>query len=80
MGPQPPRAGAGGVQKAGGDGLRVAGGVAKGGKGGKGDSKGAYQGIQFMKSYGQGLILIHFSAQFEPCLSHKNTLHTLNTP
>jgi len=28
----------------------------------------------------QGLTLVHFSAQLEPCLSHKNTLHTLNTP
>jgi len=51
MGPQPPRGGGGG-----GDGLRVAGGVQKGGKGGKGESKGAYQGIQFMKSYGQHIL------------------------
>ena len=29
---------------------------------------------------GQGLTLVHFSAQLEPCLTHKNTLHTLNTP
>jgi len=29
---------------------------------------------------GQGLTLVHFSAQLEPCLMHKNTLHTLNTP
>ena len=29
---------------------------------------------------GQGLTLVHFSAQLEPCLSHKPTLHTLNTP
>jgi hypothetical protein len=28
----------------------------------------------------QGLTLVHFSAQLEPCLIHKNTLHTLNTP
>ena len=28
----------------------------------------------------QGLTLIHFSAQVEPCLTHKNTLNTLNTP
>jgi len=31
----------------------------------------------------QGLTLVHFSAQLEPCLTHKNilhTLHTLNTP
>ena len=27
----------------------------------------------------QGLPLVHFSAQLEPCLTHKNTLHTLNT-
>jgi len=29
---------------------------------------------------GQGLTLVHFSAQLEPCLTHKHTLHTLNTP
>jgi len=29
---------------------------------------------------GQGLTLVAFSAQLEPCLTHKNTLHTLNTP
>jgi hypothetical protein len=28
---------------------------------------------------GQGLTLVHFSAQLEPCLSQENTLHTLNT-
>jgi hypothetical protein len=28
----------------------------------------------------QGLTLVHFSAQLEPCLTHKNTLHTLHTP
>jgi hypothetical protein len=28
----------------------------------------------------QGLTLVHFSAQLEPCLTHKNTLHALNTP
>ena len=28
----------------------------------------------------QGLILVHSSAQLEPCLTHKNTLHTINTP
>jgi len=27
----------------------------------------------------QGLTLVHFSAQLEPCLTHKNTRHTLNT-
>jgi len=30
--------------------------------------------------YRQGLTLVHFSAQLEPCLTHKNTLHTLHTP
>jgi hypothetical protein len=29
---------------------------------------------------GQGLTLVHFSAQLESCLTHKNTLHTINTP
>jgi len=28
----------------------------------------------------QGLTLVHFSAQHEPCLTQENTLHTLNTP
>jgi len=28
----------------------------------------------------QGLTLVHFSAQLEPCLTHKNTPHTLYTP
>ena len=28
----------------------------------------------------QGLTLVHFSAQLEPCLTHENTLHTINTP
>ena len=28
----------------------------------------------------QGLTLVHFSAQLEPCLSQENTLHTLHTP
>jgi len=28
----------------------------------------------------QGLTLVHFSAQLEPCLTHKSTLHTLHTP
>ena len=28
----------------------------------------------------QWLTLVHFSAQLEPCLTHKNTLHTLTTP
>jgi len=29
---------------------------------------------------GQGLTLVHFSAQLEPCLTQSITLHTLNTP
>jgi len=28
----------------------------------------------------QGLTLVHFSAQLEPCLLQENTLHTGNTP
>jgi len=28
----------------------------------------------------QGLTLVHFSAQLEPCLRHKNSLHTLKNP
>jgi hypothetical protein len=31
-------------------------------------------------SSGQGLTLVYFPAQLEPCLTHKSTLHTLNTP
>jgi len=34
--------------------------------------------ISFTSS--QGLTLVHFSAQLEPCLTQENTLHTLNTP
>jgi hypothetical protein len=29
---------------------------------------------------GQGLTLVHSSAQLELCLTHKSTFHTLNTP
>jgi hypothetical protein len=29
---------------------------------------------------GRGLTLVHFSAQLEPCLTHKNTLYTIITP
>jgi len=29
---------------------------------------------------GQGLTLVHFSAQLEPCPTQENTLHTLHTP
>ena len=29
---------------------------------------------------GQGLTLVHFSAQLEPSLKQENTLHTPNTP
>ena len=28
----------------------------------------------------QGLTLVHFSAQLEPCLTHTHTGHTINTP
>jgi len=28
----------------------------------------------------QGLTLVHFSAQLDPCPKHKNTSHTINTP
>jgi len=49
--------------------------VAKRGSGGAGgggdeDAMGAWQ----------GLTLVHFSAQLEPCLTQGNNLHTLNTP
>jgi len=29
---------------------------------------------------GQGLTLVHFSAQLEPCLTQENTLYTVNIP
>jgi len=35
---------------------------------------------RLLKGCRQELTLVHFSAQLEPCLTHKNTLHTLNTP
>jgi len=28
----------------------------------------------------QWLTLVHFSAQLKPCLTHKSTIHTMNTP
>jgi hypothetical protein len=31
-------------------------------------------------STGQGLTLVHFSAQLEPCLTHRNTLNPIITP
>jgi len=34
----------------------------------------------FRSSSTQGLTLVHFSAQLEPCLPEENTLHTLSTP
>ena len=33
-----------------------------------------------VETWEQGLTLVHFSAQLEPCVTHKNTLHTLNIP
>jgi hypothetical protein len=38
---------------------------------------------RFCRRWRQGLTLVDFSAQLEPCLSQENTLHTLkptNTP
>jgi len=32
-----------------------------------------------LQAHRQGLTLVHFSAQLERCLTHKNTLHPLNT-
>jgi len=32
------------------------------------------------RASGQGLTLVHFSAQLEPCLTQETTLHTLNAP
>jgi len=34
----------------------------------------------YKKRHRQGLTLFHFSAQLEPCLTQKKTLHTLNIP
>jgi hypothetical protein len=36
--------------------------------------------VQRLLECRQGLTLVHFSAQLEPCLTPENTLHTLNTP
>jgi hypothetical protein len=33
-----------------------------------------------LHSLDQGLTLVHFAAQLEPCLTQENILHTLNTP
>jgi hypothetical protein len=35
--------------------------------------------VMYHSPDGQGLTLVHFSAQLEPCLTQENTLHTLNT-
>jgi len=34
----------------------------------------------FASTSSQGLTLVQFSAQLEPCLKQQNTLHSLNTP
>ena len=61
-------------------------------RGGRGDSSPALSGwwVRAAARYAalictgvalrQGLTLVHSSAQLEPCLTQKNTLHTLNTP
>jgi len=36
--------------------------------------------LQWALDHGQGLTLVRFPAHLEPCLTHKATLHTLNTP
>jgi hypothetical protein len=41
-------------------------------------ARGAYVTVMYAAS--QGLTLVHFSAQLEPCLTQENTLHTPNTP
>jgi hypothetical protein len=33
-----------------------------------------------LPGWAQGLALVHFSAQLEPCLTQSNNLHTLHTP
>ena len=35
---------------------------------------------RLLSRLGQGLTLVHFSAQLEPCLTQENTLHSLDTP
>ena len=35
--------------------------------------------LEEFKAVRQGLTLVHFSAQLEPCLTHEHTLRTLNT-
>jgi hypothetical protein len=40
----------------------------------------AVAAVQAQAGMGQGLTLVHFSAQLKPCLTNKNTVHTLHTP
>jgi hypothetical protein len=44
------------------------------------DTPGQRSNIDFVTRVWQGLTLVHFSAQLEPCLTQDNTLHTLCTP
>jgi hypothetical protein len=41
---------------------------------------GALHAPHCLVTVAQGLTLVHFSPQLEPCLTHKNTLHTLYNP
>jgi len=40
----------------------------------------AVQVANFVPDERQGLTLVHFSAQLEPCLTQESTLHTPNIP
>ena len=87
---------AGGVEGAAGAAVGAGSGAGKGAGAGKGKVAGAegvgglhvggtnlffyLDGAHTEESMRQGLTLVHFSAQLELCLSHENTLHTLNTP
>ena len=55
-------------------------GVDLAGMGGKMPPKLAGAVEVLMAEHGQGLTLVHFPAQLEPCLTQENTLHTLHTP
>jgi hypothetical protein len=54
------------------------GGVAGGGQGAGAGQRLVRRAV--VEPVDQGLTLVHFSAQLEPCPSQENTLHTLNTP
>jgi len=61
-----------------GDALDLNEGVERQGLHGEGGARGGGGGEAL--AVNQGLTLVHFSAQLEPCLTQEITLHTLHTP